>query len=433
MTKNRLSYIIKNFCLVYDFNDYHEIDLAHSSDIDNQSKLRIVKGSDHPKENPCFDMWDNKKIPFLFDSEKQEIISEKDNRVVVNYDILSPIFYLLSGQQEIDCKSKDKYGRFQYKDSLQYKFGFAEIPLVNYYFDILKTAIELAYNIKIELKHSFTTCLTHDIDEVDSAWKHRIRIQLEKKNFIKAGVYFINHLIKQFFPWRNLEEIMTLETEKNVKSTFFLLTKNNKIDEIKNADYKLTSNYIKKQLLNMTNKGFEIGVHGSYKTHLKTNNLAQDMAQLQKEISGNRFHFLQWDMTKSPQVIEENKLNYDTSLGFQEQIGFRNGICNPFYLYNFETEKAYEFLEIPLVLMDCTLAYKDYMNLTPNGSIESLNSISKEVKKFGGVLTLNWHNTFLSNYLNTEWKEFYFNLIDSLKKENSSFETCMDTAKKYKN
>ena len=430
-----MNYIFQNFSLLYDFDSFDTISISHNA-IDSDLKSIVVNKSESsiPVEKPILSVWKNKSIPFLFNSEhSSEIISKQGNQTIINYDILSPIFYLLSGKQEIDSKSTDQYGRFQYKDSLQHKFNFVEIPLVNYYFDILKTAIELAYNIKINLKHNFSTCLTHDIDEVESGWKHRIRLKLEQKQFIKAGVCFINHLVKPFFPWRNLEEIMVLETEKGIKSTFFILTKNSKVGEIKNADYELTSNYIKKQLLNMTNKGFEIGVHGSYKTHLKPNDLTRDLALLPKEITGNRFHFLQWDMKKTPKVIEENKLKYDTTLGFQEQIGFRNGICNPFYLYNFETERAYEFLEIPLVVMDCTLAYGEYMNISPKNSIESLKNLSEEVKKFGGVLTVNWHNTFLSNYVNLEWKKVYFELIDKLKNEDSNFDTCLGIVKKYAN
>lgn len=431
MNQNRLNYIYKNFALIYDFNGFDKIAIAHSSDLACTSKIVISKSNTNISEKPTLCQWNEKSIPFLFDSDKKEVITQNENQVIINYDIISAIFYLLSGQQEIESITKDNYGRFQYKDSLQHEFNFAETPVVNYYFDILKTAIELAYSIEIKLKHNFTTCLTHDIDEVDSAWKHRIRLNLQKKKFIKAGLSFISHLFQPFYPWRNIEEILTLENEKGVTSSFFILTNNIKVEEIKNADYKLDSNYMKQQLQNISKNGNEIAVHGSYKTHDEASSLACDIKLLKEKVNGNRFHFLQWDMEQTPYVIDSNHLSYDTSLGFQEQIGFRNGICNPFYLYDFKNEKAFSFLEIPLNIMDCSLAYTNYMGIEPKKVKNIIKPIISEIKKFNGVLTLNWHNTFFTDYTNSEWKTVYLDIIENCKAKNSNFVTCSQITKNY--
>ena len=421
MNQNQLKYIFKNFQLIYNWNDFENVSFGENK----SAKIVILKGEEEISDSPIKVEWKGKNIPFLFNEiKKEEVITQKENQVIINYDIFFPIFYLLSGKQELDVKKRDKHNRFEYKNSVQYKFDFVEIPLVNYYFDILKSAIEMAYEIKIEFRNEFSTCLTHDIDEVNSAWKHRIRIALENKKYLKAVSFYLKHLIRPFYPWRNLDEILDLEKMQGVSSTFFFLTNNNKIGEIKNADYELKEKYIQKMFQNIKAQNSEIGLHGSYKTHDDSVAFEKDIKLLNQNTTGNRFHFLQWKMDKTPQVIEKSGLKYDTTLGFQEQIGFRNGICNPFYLYDFENEKAYDFLEIPLTIMDCSLAFKNYMGIEPKKVNEIINPILQEIKKFEGVLTINWHNTFFSDYTNEHWKEVYTEIIGNCKVKNSKFVAC---------
>ena len=432
MNSNQLKYILQNFALVYNLEDINQIDLELA--IDSKSKIVVLKELNNISETPIRTAWKDINIPFLYNNFlKHEIISQQNGQTIINYDILSPIFHLLSGKQEIDCKTKDKYNRFEYKNSLQYKFGFTDIPLVNYYFDILKTAIELAYGIKLEFRHKFTTCLTHDIDEVNSAWKHRIRIALENKKYLKATTNFLKHLIKPFYPWQNINEILFLEEKLKVNSTFFFLTNHNKIDKIKNADYQLKEKYIQNIMCNIKSVNSEIALHGSYKTHDNLKKIKHDLTFLNQETKGNRFHFLQWEMGKTPLIIEKSELAYDTTLGFQEQIGFRNGICTPFYLYNFKDEKAYNFLEIPLNIMDCSLAFENYMNINSKNVIKTITPMINEIKKFEGALTINWHNTFFSDYTNKNWGEIYTEIINICKAKNSIFVTCEEITKIYNN
>ena len=137
-------------------------------------------------------------------------------------------------------------------------------------------------------------------------------------------------------------------------------------------------------------------------------------------------------MDKTSEIIEKSKLKYDSTLGFQEQIGFRNGTCTPFYLYNFKEERAYDFISIPLNIMDCSLEFKNYMNVSSKNVKKIIMPMINEIKKFEGVLTINWHNTFFSDYTKKNWKEVYIDIINICKVKNSKFVTCQEIAKKYK-
>ena len=81
----------------------------------------------------------------------------------------------------------------------------------------------------------------------------------------------------------------------------------------------------------------------------------------------------------------------DSSLGFPESVGFRNGASFAFPPYDFERECPHRFLEIPLVLMDGGLEAE------ARNSQENAQKIADEILDasrnvgWGGVSIL-WHN-----------------------------------------
>ncbi|MBC8084473.1 MAG: hypothetical protein H7Z21_14845, partial [Hymenobacter sp.] len=90
--------------------------------------------------------WRGRQIPVFFDADPQHLLLEllPDGRAVVNADLISAAFYLLSGWQEYFSAERDWHGRFPYAASVQHRYDFVAVPVVNYYFDMLRTAVEHA-------------------------------------------------------------------------------------------------------------------------------------------------------------------------------------------------------------------------------------------------------------------------------------------------
>jgi hypothetical protein len=85
-------------------------------------------------------------------------------------------------------------------------------------------------------------------------------------------------------------------------------------------------------------------------------------------------------------------IKYDVTLGYHDQIGFRSGICYPYKPYN-ELEKEYiDILEIPLIVMDCSL--DNYLGLDLYESFKKVKEIIDEVKAVNGVFNIVWHNSY---------------------------------------
>jgi peptidoglycan/xylan/chitin deacetylase (PgdA/CDA1 family) len=142
--------------------------------------------------------------------------------------------------------------------------------------------------------------------------------------------------------------------------------------------------------------GFSVGVHGSYQSIVETRDLHREVAAISAALGkrplGGRQHYLRFDRhEKLFSGIQQAGLYYDSTLGFADNIGFRNGACFAFPPYDFSRERAYDFLEIPLVLMDGSL------EVTCRQSGESEQTVAAEVlqasREWGwGGISLDWHN-----------------------------------------
>jgi hypothetical protein len=420
MAEKIFNYILKNFEVVYGIEPgIFNINYG----IDEKSKIQIKKGdvSFFMKKEP-FDLagviwkeWNGEKLPFLFDSDSSAaILTQSEDMIIINYDIISSGFYLLSNWQEYLSCNKDSYGRFRVTESIQYKLDFICKPVVNYYFDILKNAIEKAYNIKINQKlwqgKTMAVCLTHDIDLCESAW-----IQGSFREFLHGNLFAPFKLVADKIfsndSWFNFNEIVEIEKGFNSNSTFFFLPFKGKKNGIPNADYNILKPKFKNVLRMIEQCGSEIGIHGSIGTSTDLSLLKAEINKIGMKVNGNRFHFLFYDSFISPSIISESGLKYDSTLGFAENIGFRNSYCLPFYLYDMKNNRTTDIVEIPLAVMDVSFG-KSYMGISKDEAFVRICDLINEIERFNGCFTLLWHNTYFSEYKFKGWKNVYHDILD---------------------
>ena len=427
--RNFSNYIIKTFYKVYNINEgSYDIlyDKKGNSKItindEGKSFFELKKELDFSKI--VWKEWKSTKIPFLFNSNESDIYSYVDGIWKINFDIIASSFYFLSGWQEYISKERDSIGRFPYEESIQRKLDIIEIPVVNYFFDILKTVIEKAYSVSLNSydweTHEFATCITHDIDKCNSAWFEGSFSELKKGNILSP----IKLVFKRFFrkdDWFNFNKIYELEKKYNASSSFYFLPYNKKRNGLANADYDIKSKKIKKEIEKIIKNGSEVGIHGSVGTHNNFNDFKNDLLKLDRKIIGNRFHFLQFEINKTPQILEKAGINYDSTLYFAEHIGFRNSFCHPFYIYDIENDRISNVLEIPLNVMDGTLAMEKYMKVERDKAVAKVFKLIQEIKKFNGCFTLLWHNTYYSEYKYSGWYDVLVKILNYCEEENSCF------------
>jgi hypothetical protein len=178
---------------------------------------------------------------------------------------------------------------------------------------------------------------------------------------------------------------------KDVQSTLFVASQR---AHRRDPNYALED--LVPELLQSRKKGFSVGVHGSYQSIIEARDLKSEVAAISTALGtqprGGRQHYLRFDShEKLFNTIEQAGLWYDSTLGFADDIGFRNGACFPFPPYDFQRERAHEFLEFPLVLMDGNLeaACRQSGEEPAAAALEILQASHKW--GWGGV-AIDWHN-----------------------------------------
>ena len=86
-------------------------------------------------------------------------------------------------------------------------------------------------------------------------------------------------------------------------------------------------------------------------------------------------------------------LNYDSSLGFVDQVGFRSGVCFEYQTFSLSEHRSLSVIERPLLVMDCGLL--EHTSLSQSALLEKMINLAKICKRYQGDLTILWHNSEL--------------------------------------
>ena len=249
------------------------------------------------------------------------------------HDLLASVFYLVNCLQEFGSVPLDKYGRFDSSASLQLRLGLLEKNLVQELINELYSTSPVLNKISAINKKS-TLFLTHDIDYLFKAKNEDGNFLLRNYKWDRIPKLLYNHFIGKP-DWCNVEEILKIEKEFGYTSCFYWLV----FKDSQNADYEISSEEAQLQINFILQNGGEVGLHKS----LRDVNFSEELSLLTTPATGQRFHFLKFNLPIAWQEIENSGLKLDASLGFSQHHGFRNSYGLPFQPYNFEKKCANVF------------------------------------------------------------------------------------------
>jgi hypothetical protein len=357
----------------------------------------------------------------------------ENNTLFFEDDLLKSAFYLLSGYQEYVNKKRDMLGRFSALDSIQYQLNVVQKPVVNYYFEEIGKGIceflelqHLSFE-KRSLFDPFGLIITHDVDRVRYYSLNYLIYKLKELAGIKKAGAGFPVLFRQLYrglcgylsgksndpAWKNFSFLGELESEHQISSVYFFLDNETPHHD---ADYKLSDARISGLIADLDESGCEIGVHGNHYSATSKASMKRQLLKLKrvfpKKISGIRQHRLRYEIPATTSIHEESGFDYDATLGFYDYEGFRNSFCMPFRLYNFEKNSMSAVWEIPLHVMDCTLL--DYRKLDFQEAKSSIDQLISEIRRFSGIFTLLWHNSYFDEIRYPGIKQFYTDVISHL-------------------
>ena len=136
-----------------------------------------------------------------------------------------------------------------------------------------------------------------------------------------------------------------------------------------------------------------------------------------KAVVGYRNHYLRMQIPDTWEYLADAGFSYDTTLGYSDCVGFRNGMCHPFKPYNLRTGLEIGINEIPLTLMDTTLF--EFLKLDLGTAWNLTQQLIDTVERYNGVLTVLWHNTRFSG----DMARFYEKILKYCAEKNA-WMTC---------
>ncbi len=215
--------------------------------------------------------------------------------------------------------------------------------------------------------------------------------------------------------------------ERGVRSSFFVIPFKDTPGRVEMglAPKRRASRYgasdIVEQIQALKSAGCEIGLHGidawidSYKGFEELEHIRQITGV---KVIGVRMHWL-YQNELSPVKLEKAGADYDSTVGYNQTIGYRAGTTQ-----SYKPLETTHLLELPLNIMDTALFFPAYLDLSPNEAHKQVGSIIENALRFGGSVTVNWHDRSIAP--ERLWGDFYVELVDELKNRGAWFSTASD-------
>ena len=372
----------------------------------------------------------------LFDSDiKKLIINPKefkntkvffdidDNASALPFDPFSCIFYMLSRYEEYISSDKDNHERYNYKNSISYKYNFLTEPIVEYWIIFIKDILLSKFPDISLPKKKFRFINSIDIDN---------GFAYLGKGFTRTIGGYLKSLLKFKFneilqrtnvllglksdPYDNFDYILKLSKKNNLKTIFFILIGNYSTFD-RNIYYQNTRF---RKLIKKISRHSEVGLHSSYSSNFKHQNVDIEKFRLENiighRVTKNRQHYIKINIPLTYQNLINSKIEEDFSMGYPDHYGFRAGTANSFYFFDLNKNIQTSLLIRPFVMMDVTFKY--YLKLKIDEIKIIMEELINKVKQVDGCFVSIWHNeTFNSSKYDTNWVQLYEKMISILKNE----------------
>ncbi len=302
-------------------------------------------------------------------------------------DYLATAFYMINSLQEYHGINRDALGRFRYIESYQFRFNNITENLVEKCFQQICKMLSLPL---LEIKPS-RIYLTHDIDSIFGALTQDSYYLIKRMRPLPILRLMLNALLRKP-DWLTMEQIMNIEDEYSLKSTFYWLVNKDKVSKgVANADYSIRDPLVTNSMKSIQLRGFENGLHKS----ISSDSYQQEIKKLGVPVFANRNHYLCLTLPDHYELMDSSGLLLDTTLGFAEQYGFRNSYGLPFTPFNIKSKTPYSFVEAPLHIMDGT--FHKYQKMSLGETTKAISDFIDK-NKSNSVIAVLWHNTFFSKY-----------------------------------
>jgi len=364
-------------------------------------------------------------VPILYGENRTEKVGDT---LVIHADIVAGTYFLISRYEEMVRPSvRDAHGRFPGRESLPYKAGFIDRPIVEEWGVLLRAAMrEQGMEIDEPPRAIRKVYLTHDVDQLAHYRRTRGMLGgllrgLKRKNERQMALksYFGGVI---FDPWYTFPYLYKLDTELQRKMgkdkceviTFIRSGGGRKKEDkpasnLAHPDYKHLLKYTKR-------KKVSIGLHTSYEAGVNSQLVKKEKELLEAftetTIVYNRNHFLNNREPSDMNALIEAGITDDFSMGYADIAGFRLGTCRPVRWINPHNRELTPLMLHSLTIMDVTLSEKRYMFMNAHDALQYCISLIETVERYNGEISLLWHNNTVEKNASLYHRQLFKDLLD---------------------
>lgn len=338
--------------------------------------------------------------------------SKKDLR----FDLFAMTFFLISRYEEYWPFKADQFGRFPGTESIAYKNGFLQRPVINEWAKHLGAILKKKYPEIVLSPYPFRQLFSCD---VDLAWAYLKRplwrsLAAFARDVIGGRWRVVRERLLvalQIKPDPFFEAFTSFANIPQQQIYFFLLGDRGVYD--KNIAH---TNPAFRQLIRRLFSVYTTGIHPSFGAHqIGDAQIKKEIERLQAisgaKVSHSRQHFLLLTFPGTYRRLIRAGIEHDYSMGYADQIGFRAGIATPYRWYDLLMEETTALYIHPFQAMDVTL--KDYLGLAPADAIAQCIQMQNSVSDVGGEFCLLWHNSSFSALWGWEgWEDVPFIIMN---------------------
>ncbi|MDF1518318.1 MAG: polysaccharide deacetylase family protein [Lutibacter sp.] len=333
--------------------------------------------------------WDD--VPCFFPIKESSMIP---------FDIFAASFYLISRYEEYLPHVQDVHERYSAVESLAYKNGFLEKPVVDIwafkFLELLKIKFP-GYNYA---EREFKLLSTINVD-MAYAYKHKGVVRTVGgflKDLLNFKIVDLRNRLLTILnfredPYDTFPTFLKIKKEYEVDTIFFFL-----IGDYTTFDKNISSSNINfKSLIKSMADYAKVGLHPSYFTFKNPEKLKKEKLKLEyiinRPVTCSRQHYLRLNLPDTYQNLLDIDLKEDYTMGYEKAAGFRASTCSPFYFYDLDFEISTPLKIFPFAFADVTL--KQHMQLSNEESLAKILALKNEVKMVNGTFISIFHNETL--------------------------------------
>lgn len=355
------------------------------------------------------------------DIREQDIVVDNNDNFPVffrtpgdsSFDFLSAVFFLLSRYEEYLPHEKDEYGRYAHRNSLAFRSGFLDRPLINEWLNAIREQLQrhagllprdVAQTWKPRFRPlPFTFLPTYDID---TAWSYR------HKGFWRNLGGGVSDLLggrwsavreriavcigRRSDPFDVFGWLNQLHERYSLRPYYFFLFAPRRGRFDKNID---PGKAALKALVRDHAIRYPVGLHPSWRSGDEAGLLAREKELLSTatgtDIIASRQHYIRMRLPDTYRQLSDAGIRFDFSMGYGSINGFRASVALPFYWYDLEKEATTPLMIFPFCFMEANSYFEQKQQAA--AGLQEMQLFYESVRATGGLFCMIWHNSFLTD------------------------------------